>query len=167
MRSLGRTTDKRTNSIPTQGVTNPSLRSLSKTEAVLLLASRNAERSLFHASFIHHTKVITHLRDPRLKAHPVLFSENSLPSIRSHNKPNMSSKMNNGLCDTACHGSTRRERSRGYRTSHRTREACMNKTIFPVTAKSNIAETDRRFTGAYCSKYPRNVTQFLPDYTAQ
>lgn len=54
--------------------------------------------SFFHASSIHCTKVITRPRDPRLKEHPFLFSENSLPSIRSHNKPNKNPLVNNGLC---------------------------------------------------------------------
>ena len=70
----------------------------SEPAAAVTAASKQREASFFHASSIHCTKVITRPRDPRLKEHPVLFSENSLPSIRSHNKPNKNPQVNNGLC---------------------------------------------------------------------
>lgn len=66
--------------------------------AAVTAASKQRDASFFHASSIHCTKVITRPRDPRLKEHPVLFYENSLPSIRSHNKPNKNLQVNNGLC---------------------------------------------------------------------
>jgi hypothetical protein len=86
---------------PTQDV--PILRCLLESNhcepaAAVTAASKQRDASFFHASSIHCTKVITRPRDPRLKEHPVLFSENSLPSIRSHNKPNKNPQVNNGLC---------------------------------------------------------------------
>jgi len=89
------------NSVPHTGRSYSSLRTQKQSQRTSrrsYCCSKQCDASSFHASSIHCTKVITRPRDPRLKEHPFLFSENSLPSIRSHNKPNKNPLVNNGLC---------------------------------------------------------------------
>ena len=82
----------------TQVVCVSSLRTQKRTSRRSYCCSKQRDASFFHTSSIHCTKVITRPRDPRLREHPVRSSENSLPSVRSHNKPNKNPQINNGLC---------------------------------------------------------------------